>query len=90
MLRIQMKLVLALAKVPLVCAVFIGFCVASASVAATEEFTAAGVLLIARQNGVPYVLLGRDRHRPWFEMLGGRRESSHRTDGEGAGRQESA
>lgn len=43
--------------------------------AATGDFTAAGILLIARENGSTYVLLGKDRRRGWYEMLAGGRET---------------
>jgi len=57
---------------------------------ATREFVAAGILLVARDNGSVLVLLGRDRNRPWYEMLGGRRQlnsgidNGHAREGETA------
>lgn len=47
-------------------------CLLSARGAATEDFVAAGMLLVAREEGTAYVLLGRDRYRDWYEMFGGR------------------
>ena len=54
--------------------VFIAMLFISARTTATTDFTAAGVLLIAKANGSAFVFLGRDRYRPWYEMLAGRRE----------------
>ena len=52
----------------------VGILFCSPPCAATTDFTAAGVLLIANQNGSAFILLGRDRYRPWYEMLAGSRE----------------
>jgi 8-oxo-dGTP pyrophosphatase MutT (NUDIX family) len=52
---------------------FIGILFCSPPSSATTDFDAAGVLLIARDEGATYVLLGRDRFRPWYEMLAGSR-----------------
>ena len=54
--------------------VFIAMLFISAPTTATTDFTAAGVLIIAKANGSAFVFLGRDRYRPWYEMLAGRRE----------------
>ena len=54
--------------------VFIAMLFISAPTTATTDFTAAGVLLIAKANGSAFVFLGRDRYRHWYEMLAGRRE----------------
>ena len=47
-------------------------CLPSTRGAATENFVAAGMLLVAREQGAAYVLLGRDRYRDLYEMFGGR------------------
>jgi 8-oxo-dGTP pyrophosphatase MutT (NUDIX family) len=52
----------------------IGILFCSPPCAATTDFTAAGVLLIAKQNGSAFILLGKDRYRPWYETLAGSRE----------------
>ncbi len=52
----------------------VGILFCSPPSAATTDFTAAGVLLIASQNGSAFILIGRDRYRPWYEMLAGSRE----------------
>lgn len=54
--------------------VFIAMLFISAPTTATPDFTAAGVLLIAHERGSTFIFLGRDRYRPWYEMLAGRRE----------------
>lgn len=54
---------------------FIGILFCSPPSSATTDFEAAGVLLIAHDNGSAYILLGRDRYRPWYEMLAGSREA---------------
>lgn len=52
---------------------FIGILVGPCPTAATTEFTAAGILLVAIENESAYIFLGRDRYRSWYEMLAGRR-----------------
>ena len=69
---------------------FIGMLFASAPSAATTEFTAAGVLLIAEKDGSTYILLGRDRFRPWYEMLAGSREVVADPDDDRESRRETA
>jgi len=54
--------------------IFIAMLFVSAQTVATSDFTAAGVLLIAKERGSTFVFLGRDRYRPWYETLAGRRE----------------
>lgn len=54
--------------------VFIAMLFVSAPTTATSDFTAAGVLLIANERESTFVFLGRDRYRPWYETLAGRRE----------------
>jgi 8-oxo-dGTP pyrophosphatase MutT (NUDIX family) len=58
----------------LVIIAFFGALFGSSPTAATTDFTGAGVLLVAFEDETAYVLLGRDRFRPWYEMLGGKRE----------------
>ena len=57
-------------------------------IAATTDFSAAGVLLVAHENGSTWVFVGKDRYRPWYEMLGGSRGVV--TDGDNASRPETA
>jgi len=57
---------------------------------ATADFNAAGVLIVARENGLAHILLGRDRFRPWYEMLAGSRESVPGESGGGVSRRETA
>jgi len=54
--------------------VFIAMLFISGPTTATPDFTGAGVLLIANERGSTFVFLGRDRYRPWYETLAGRRE----------------
>jgi hypothetical protein len=54
--------------------VFIAMLFISGPTTATPDFTAAGLLLIANERGSTFVFLGRDRYRPWYETLAGRRE----------------
>lgn len=68
----------------------VGILFCSRSCAATTDFTAAGVLLIADQNGSAFILLGRDRYRPWYEMLAGSRERVSDGGGAGMSRRETA
>jgi 8-oxo-dGTP pyrophosphatase MutT (NUDIX family) len=53
---------------------FIGVSLGPSPIAATTDFSAAGVLLIAYENGSSLVFLGKDRYRPWYEMLAGSRD----------------
>lgn len=63
---------------------------AASPVAATSDFMAAGLMLVAGDRGAPLILLGRDRSRPWFEMPGGRRQQVSSPGENNAGRPETA
>ena len=65
-------------------------CFVAPPAAATRDFMAAGILLVADDGQSPMVLLVRHHSRSWYEMPGGRRQVNSGAESGQDGRRETA